>query len=123
MNPTLGPATGPLADVGSAHPLALPACIVGGVIFIFGAWLVWGGQRTPPTATDPWHARLSRISRAVLGLCVMLLGYHAASWASPDHWLPFRVPLEHWYLLIGGVVVAVGGSLLADHRQAAPDEV
>lgn len=122
MNPTLGPATGPLADAASAHPLALPACIAGGATFIFGAWLVWGGRGTPPTPTGPWHARLSRTSRAVLGLCIMLLGYHAASWASPDHWLPFRVPLERWYLVVGGVLAAIVGSLWADRRQSAPND-
>ena len=37
----------------------------------------------------------------------MVLGYHAASWASPDHWLPFRVPLERWYLVVGGVMQGV----------------
>lgn len=116
MNPTLGPATGPLAETASAHPLALPACILGGTVFIFGAWLVWGGRGTQPSPTGLWHARLTSISRTVLGLCIMLLGYHAASWASPGHWLPFRVPPERWYLVVGGAMVAIVASLWADRR-------
>lgn len=120
MSPTLVPGPGGVvADPGGGLFLSVAACVLGGVLMALGAWLVWGGRGKAPLPHGGRLGRLSLATRTVLGLSAMLLGYHAASWASPGHWLPFRVPVERWYVLVGGVVAAAGLSLLTDRRQAS----
>lgn len=65
-------------------------------------WLL--GQTSVPT-------RLS------LGVCLMVLGYHLASYALPTGWLWLRVPPDRLWILGVAVVGLVGGSLILDRLE------
>ncbi|GAB4384759.1 MAG: hypothetical protein Kow0022_08330 [Phycisphaerales bacterium] len=58
--------------------------------------------------------RTSVPTRLSLGLCLMVLGYHLASYALPTGWLWLRVPPGRLWILGVVVVVLVGGSLILD---------
>ncbi len=87
--------------------VAATLCIVGGVL------LLWGRRNDPD---DP-H-RLSEPARLVIGLSLVLVGYHAASYSLPQGWLALRVPPDRLWLLGAGVVVAIGLTLLSDRLDA-----
>lgn len=79
----------------------------------------WDDQSTKSDST--WLDRLKTLrsqltppSRMVSGLCMILLAYHAAAYISPDHWFGLKVPLERWYILLGGIFLALGGTLAID---------
>lgn len=65
---------------------------------------------------------LSFSSRAAVGLSLMFTGYHVAAWAAPEGWIALKVPRERWYLLVGGIVVAVGVSVGLDRLDRADEE-
>lgn len=88
---------------------------------VFGLWMVWGGRVAPGDARDTtiggpnaWRDRLTEATRLTLGLCGLFLGYHLASYVSPPHWLGLRVPPERWWLLVGGLALAICGTLGTD---------
>lgn len=89
---------------------------------VFGLWMVWGGRVAPgETRPEPgagganaWRDRLTEPTRLTLGICGLFVGYHLVSYVSPPAWLGLRVPPERWWLLVGGVVLAIGGTLGTD---------
>jgi len=88
---------------------------------VFGLWMVWGGRATPGESPDAspggpaaWRDRLTEATRLTLGLCGLFVGYHLASYVSPPTWLGLRVPPERWWLLAGGVALAILGTLGTD---------
>lgn len=68
------------------------------------------------------RAQLSPPSRMVSGLCMVLLAYHAAAYVSPDHWFGLKVPLERWYILLGGISLALCGTLAIDRFESSTDQ-
>ncbi len=116
--------------------LRIGAYALAAMIVLLGVWLLWGQRgeeaverrtgRTVRTkwwftAIDAWGRRLTMPTRMTFALTSLLLGYHLAAWTAPGHVLPFRIPLDLWFLLVGGGVLACVASLWMDRRQAADD--
>lgn len=58
--------------------------------------------------------RVSLQSRYVIGFCLILLGYHLASYSLPAGTIWLRVPPEQLWILGVGIGVSVAGSLVLD---------
>lgn len=90
---------------------------VGAILIVVGLWLL-RASAMPRTNADPDSALPARgmsfATRAAVGLSLMIAGYHAAAWGTPDGWIALKVPLDRWYFVAGGIVVAVGASLAMD---------
>lgn len=112
-------------------------------LLVGGVWMVWGkraartestGQAAAATAAGAsearpdgwagawvraraWRDGLTQPTRLVLGLCAILVGYHVLAYVLPGHWLPLRVPVERWWWLGVGVVLAVGATLGLDKME------
>ncbi|GJQ28791.1 MAG: hypothetical protein HBSAPP03_06750 [Phycisphaerae bacterium] len=131
--PSTTPALHPPSANAPTPPLATPAdhadlastvlliltVLAGIAAAAAGAWLIWGPRLAPAPPRGRfarWRSRLSAPSRAVLGLSLLLLGYHAASWALPDHILPLRVPPHRGWILALALAAAVAASLALDRR-------
>lgn len=93
--------------------LAISGWTIGAVVFCIGLWVL-GGRADLDTART--LRRLSKASRAVVGLSLMIAGYHVAAYVSPSGWLPLRVPLERAWIMGLVMVVGVGLSLVMDRR-------
>jgi hypothetical protein len=63
---------------------------------------------------NAWRDRLTEATRLTLGLCGLFVGYHLVSYVSPSTWLGLRVPPERWWLLAGGVALAILGTFGTD---------
>jgi len=99
-----------------------------------GGVLLWSSRRAAASAPEdapedeqrgtqaggPGHRRfgLSEPTRLVFGLCLLVLGYHAAAYSLPSQWIVLHVPASRWWLLAAGVGLAVGGSLAADRLES-----
>lgn len=81
------------------------AGVVAGAL-VLGAGLVAFGFRRTAIQRTP--------SRLVLGLSLMLLGYHIAMWSLPAGMRSVSIPPDRWWLLILGVALALGGTVLTD---------
>jgi len=93
---------------------ALAACV-----FAFGAWTAWSWRLEKQSVggwVRRWRDGLSPASRYAVGLALMALAYHGASYVSPAHWLPLRVPPERWFVVVIGAALLIGGSLAIDRR-------
>ncbi len=110
----------------------LPACIV---LFGAGFWCIL--LRNPPDPFElqrieaipglrgklgTWRATVATQTRLVIGFSLMIVGYHAAIWTDPLARIAFGVPIDNWYLLAGGLVLAGGGTLLAERIEARAPE-
>jgi len=69
-----------------------------------------------------YRSQLTPPSRMVTGLCMILVAYHAAAYISPDHWFGLKVPLERWYILLGGISLALCGTLAIDRLETTNDQ-
>lgn len=88
-------------------------------VFVFGAWTAWSWRlekQDKGGRVRRWRDGLSPASRYAVGFALMALAYHGASYVSPAHWLPLRVPPERWFVVVIGAAVLVGGSLAIDRR-------
>ncbi len=106
--------------------MAILGAVLGGGILAAGLWVLWGGRvhdRSEAAAAEPsaqgswpvrWRASMTPATRSVVGLCLLILGYHAAAYLTPRGWFGLMVPPERWWLLIGAIAIAVGGSILVD---------
>jgi uncharacterized membrane protein YphA (DoxX/SURF4 family) len=110
----------------------LGAYAVGLVLIAAGVW--WLVHRPDPDAEpvpEPDQAdggafarlrrareRASGPTRTVVGLCLVLLGYHTVAWAGPEWLFSFRVPPDRWWLLVTAIAVLIVGTLLADRLEA-----
>jgi len=111
-------------------PLSVLGLILAGALAVAGGTLLWSPRRAAgpkghpsegETADDglgPRRFGLSEPTRLVLGLCLLVLGYHAAAYSLPSHWIALHVPASKWWLLATGVGLAVGGSLAADRFES-----
>lgn len=100
------------------------------VLIGFGVGLVGTGlwvmraSAMPRQGAEPAQALPARgmsfASRAAVGLSLMFAGYHVAAWGTPEGWIALKVPRERWYLLVGGIVIAVGVSVGLDRMDREP---
>lgn len=96
-----------------------PATIAGvaaGTV-VFGAGLVVFGFRRTAIQRTP--------TRLVLGLSLLLLGYHIAMWSLPAGMRSVSIPPDRWWMLMLGLAAALGGTALAEsleQRDQAPGE-
>jgi hypothetical protein len=101
-------------------PVLSVVAIAGGVVLAgLGLWLMRASAMPRNGATDEQalpQRGMSFTSRAAIGLSLILAGYHLGAWCSPDDWFGMQVPRERWYLLVGGVLLAVGTSVGLDAR-------
>lgn len=119
---------------------------VAAVLIVFAIWLLWGkrgeeaiARRTGrPVGRDigehvrmkwwfgrieAWAQGLTTPTRMTVALSSLLLGYHLAAWTAPGHVLPFRIPLELWFVLVGGAIFACLASVWMDRREANEQRV
>lgn len=93
------------------------AIAVGVGVLGAGLWLMARARRTeadePCEPPLPLIGAVRRSTMLTLALCIMVTGYHIAAWAVPV-WLPLHVPAGRWWLLVGGVGLAIAGSLVAE---------
>lgn len=116
--------------------LRIGAYALAAMLVLLGVWLLWGqrGEDAVERRTgrkirtkwwfggiDAWSRTLTTPTRMTFALTALLLGYHVAAWTAPGHVLPFRIPLDLWFILVGGAVLACVASLWMDRRQAADD--
>lgn len=100
--------------------------LVGAVPLVLGGlWMLRGGR-----AFDPGQASkrqdlgmepgphvlwgMSQASKTVVGLCLLIVGYHVAAYTAPASWDLLRVPLDRAWILALGLAAAVGVSLGTD---------
>lgn len=57
---------------------------------------------------------MSEPTRLVVGIGLLLVGYHALAYALPASWLPLRVPIDRLWMLGAGVVCAAAISAAMD---------
>lgn len=105
------------------------------VLIALAMWLLWGGRvegavdrrrgrgedRPRGSRLVQWRDSMTNPTRLTFALSMLLLGYHLAAWTAPAHVLPFRIPLDLWFLLVGGAGLACVSSLWLDRRQAADE--
>jgi|GEM_PF-1603301 len=110
-----------------AVPLQVGAGVLAAVLLPFGGWMLWGGRdfsarplddelHPAPPARSPLHAfrdSLSRSSRTAVGLCSLIVAYHAVAYTQP-HVNLIQVPIERWWILVLGVLITVWSSLAMD---------
>lgn len=138
QGPQGAPAQGAtLVDIAS-DAAVLGVYAFAGALVLLGLWLLWGGRadeaiskRTAGRVRMKWW--LGRIGRGLVSwgeglttptrltfaMSSLMLGYHLAAWTAPAHVLPFRIPLDLWFLLVGAIVVGCAMSVWLDRRQAA----
>jgi len=89
---------------------------------LVGVGLLWGRHASERLAGV--SGRLSEPTRLVLGVCALVVGYHVAAYALPGGWITLHVPASLWWVLAGGVALAIAGSLLGDlvEGRAARDD-
>lgn len=119
-----------LAAVGTPEHVA--ALAVGGGLASAGLWLLFGKRilgsaaRPAPSAEPESHVspatfRLSEPTRLVVALCLVVVGYHIAAYASPAAWFPLKIPVERWWIMALGVLVAISGAILSDRMERLDD--
>lgn len=94
-------------------PVQILGIAAGLVLAGAGLWLQ--RRRVDPDEHRPARG-LSNATRAVVGISLMVAGYHVAAYVSPDEWFSLRVPLDRAWLLGVALVIVVGASLLLDAR-------
>jgi hypothetical protein len=117
--------------LGAASPVALPlragAIAAAAVLAPIGVWMFWGGRdfearplddrlENPPPPRSRFHGfreSLSRPSRTAIGLAALVTAYHLIAYTHPAINL-LQVPLERWWVLALGVLIAVWSSLAMD---------
>ncbi|MFG0306119.1 MAG: hypothetical protein ACF8Q5_07880 [Phycisphaerales bacterium JB040] len=88
--------------------------VLGAVLGAAGLWVLWGRKAIGPGG-------LSEPTRLVLGLSLLVGGYHLVSYSLPGGTLPLRVPADRWWLLGLGIAVALGSSLALDAMEGGKD--
>lgn len=101
-------------------PVALGSIVIGAALLCAGLWMLRASamprREQADRAAVPARA-MSFATRAAVGLSLMLAGYHAAAWGTPEGWLALRVPPERWYLLAGGILAALAVNFALDQRE------
>ncbi|MBX3402868.1 MAG: hypothetical protein KF699_05575 [Phycisphaeraceae bacterium] len=97
-------------------------CLGAAVSLGIGAYFVWflprkcGGDRD---GTCRYRGgSLSLPTRMVIGVSMLVLGYHLAVWALPAGMTNVRVPRERWWVVALGVAAAIGGSCVLDRSMS-----
>lgn len=95
----------------------IAAVVVGvGVVAAGARLMVFGRRLEPGQACKPPLPVVGAVRKSTiltLSMCLLVLGYHFAAWAIP-HWLALHVPARRWWMLVLGVLLAAGGSVLAE---------
>lgn len=91
-------------------PVVLLIVAIGASLVWAGCWMIWSDA-----AARRWPG-MSRATRATIGLCSVLAGYHLAAYCLPDPWFPLKIPVERWFIVAGIVLIAVFASLGFDRR-------
>lgn len=86
--------------------------VAGGGLGVLGLWMLRGAKRVLTEAGEADPGGLSGPTRLTLGIVCILVGYHCAMWVVPA--LTFGVPLERWWLVVVGAVLAVVGAFAVD---------
>lgn len=91
--------------------LQIGGIAAGGVLVIAGfvafAFRRFSVRRTP--------------TRLVLGMSMLLLGWHLIMWSLPAKWTLLSVPADRWWMLVVGLVLAVAGTMAADVLESRDD--
>lgn len=109
--------------------------VAGAGVLIAGLWMLWGrrpvvddgdGEAGSEDAVDgragaepavrgpALRNRFSEPTRLVIGVSLLLIGYHIAAWGTPDDWLHVKVPRERWWMLVLGIGAALASTVGID---------
>lgn len=75
------------------NPLLILMMAVGACLAFVGIFVA----RTPP---KQGNRDQSRATRAVIGLCLAIIGYHLIVWAFPPTLTPLQVDRQLWWVLL-----------------------
>lgn len=98
-------------------PVALLLASLGLVLAASGAWVLWADgarKRFGPSTSEP--------TRHVIGMSLLLGGYHLIAYVVPDAWVPLKVPRDRWFLVPAVICVALAISWVSDRLlRMSPD--
>ena len=93
-------------------------------LIVVGLWMLRGGRSFDPerasTRQNPGVesvARISQATRTVVGLCLLIVGYHVAAYTAPASWDLLRVPVDRAWILGLVLAAAVGVSVGTDRLE------
>ncbi|GDY00661.1 hypothetical protein LBMAG48_30640 [Phycisphaerae bacterium] len=120
------------------YGLLIPAIM----LIALGLWMLWGrrgalnqqerhredvkaAMQGAALTRDTWRTRLAQWrdtrtepTRLVLGMSMLMLGYHIAAYVLPPYILPFHVPWDRAWILGLGIAGVVTASMAIDRMQA-----
>lgn len=112
--------------------------VSGAGVLIAGLWMLWGKRVVPagpggggadeheavgdgPAAgARPGRSvreRFSEPTRLVIGVSLLIAGYHLAAWGAPEAWFGVKVPRDRWWILAVGLPGAVLASVGIDRLE------
>lgn len=104
------------------------AQVVAGVVLAIGGFFVVRTSRTTGDALRPkalpfgsWSPSVP--TRYVLGISLLLLGYHFVAYALPTNWVPLAVPGDRFWMLGAGLTAACGISIGLDFLDGSGEDL
>lgn len=108
--------------------------VSGAGVVCAGLWMLWGKRIFGDDAGEgglagadrgaeavagprPIRDRFTDPTRLVIGVSLLIAGYHIAAWGTPDDWFGVKVPNDRWWMLACGLPLAVGASLAVDRLE------
>lgn len=99
------------------------ALVAAGVVALVGGlWTIRTRRPDPANEAAGHRARVARPTTMVMGLSLMIVGYHLVSFGLPTGWLTARVPADRLWMLGLGIALALGASLATDRFEQRQDE-
>lgn len=86
----------------------------GGLFLLHGHRTPMAGEGLDAVAPRAGPAWLTQQMRLVLGVSLMIGGYHVAAYGSPEAWFPLKVSRNLWWLVPSVIAAAVGATVALD---------
>lgn len=108
------------APAGGSSAWVEPAAYAGGGLLVVAGIVVLALSRGGGLERQrlPWGGSMSRATAAALGFSLMVVGFHVSVWLTPLRSMTIHVPMDLWWVVLGGAALAVAGSVGADALEA-----
>lgn len=114
----------------SPHPANLLLVVMGIALVAIGLWLLVTvgrsvfdeGSQTAGLSGENVHPQVGSVSRPtkyVAGIVLLMFGYHAIAWAWPPTSGLIQFPRELWWLAVLVSIALIVGSRLLDRLEAS----